>query len=209
MKDQPGAVRKAAPRKPKKAAPRKAAAKKAAAKKVPRKAVVPVDPVAAALAQAEVEYNRAYKANQARIKAKSWREAAAAGGFPSEGAAKMAVSAMLRRAAEERSAEHRQEALQLSIDRHEGLIAAHWYLATVKKQADSAMIVLRAQAQIDKLERNGETEGISATRTIIITGSEEEFIAGMKAVVENRAKNRVIEGFAVQGLPDTPVDPPA
>lgn len=133
-------------------------------------------------------------AHQLRLSGLSWREVAERCGYASANNAIGAVDAYLQQAASEVSASQRREAFDLQLERYETLLHSWWEPATIGQVGEdgirvrdekAANVVLRVLQQIDKLHRLGEAEADSTTqRAIVIAGSPDEYIAGLRQFVQ-------------------------
>lgn len=145
-------------------------------KRAPRKAPAKV---------AEVEvFDPAYEAHRRRVGGMSWREVAENTGYPSEDACRLGVQAYLSKAAAQLNREQQAERLAVELDRLDALQAGFWAAAMLgdEKAAMVVLNVIRTRAKLLGLETK-DTEA-AAVKTIVIAGSQEEYVAGLKAVVE-------------------------
>lgn len=95
----------------------------------------------------------------------------------------MAVTAMLQAEAVARTPELRQAALQTELDRLDALQVAWWDRA-VRGDFRAVLVVLKIMAQRARLQGLDKPAEPSRDQTpnIIISGTEEEYIAGLQAV---------------------------
>lgn len=157
--------------------------RKGALKAVPEKAPEKVTEVA--VPDQEV-IDPPYLAHQLRLTGASWREVVEATGYRNEAEARAAVDRYILQGALSRTAEQQRNAFQLQLQRYEAVLRA-WWTRGVKTHDDKAAgVVLRTLAQLDKLQRFGEAEVDATVRAVVIAGTREEYIAGLKAVVEGR-----------------------
>jgi hypothetical protein len=113
----------------------------------------------------------AVRAHALRLTGASWAAVAAETDYPSGRAAALAVSAMLQRAALEQSAEARQGALALELDRLDALLLAYWDRA-IGGDLKAAKYLLDLSKHRAVLERWDQRDKIVDNRTIIITGDD-------------------------------------
>lgn len=184
------------PQPPRKRTPRKVPAKKAPAKKAPAKrgplqAVPdgPPTPVAEIVPNAPPEptpevFEPAFIAHQLRLRGETWKDVAEATGYPTPSACQHAVTGYIQRAAIARSAEQRELALQTQIDRYEALLRSWWDLGTTMHDEKAANILLKALAQLDRVQKLDDMETSAATAVMVIAGTEEEYIARLRAIDE-------------------------
>ena len=143
-----------------------------------------------------VAHDSAADAHRLHLAGQGWAEIATRTGYADAKLCAMAVRAYLQRAAVRRGEERRKEDLQLELDRLDALQAAHWERA-LAGDAKSTAAVLRIIDMRCKLNGfDGSADVISAPRTIVIDGTPEEYVAQLKAVIENdhEAKERYWPG---------------
>jgi hypothetical protein len=129
----------------------------------------------------EIEKPRYWYAHQLRLAGATWAEVAEALGYASGQSAHSAVKMALDRAEYPRQTS--QEMLDLELERLDMLQLVHWRAA---RQGDikATEIVLKISAQRAKLiglgENNQYEDEKSDKNTVLIGGTEEEYIAGIK-----------------------------
>lgn len=135
-----------------------------------------------------------YEAYKWKLTGLDWVGVARKSGFETAGAARNAVEAWLTRAVAEQAAERRAMAMEFSVARHETLIEAYWEKAIKEHDVSAAAVVSRELGALDKVQRLGEKdiEGVGTQRTIVVAGTPEEYIEGLKAIAT--AKTKSIEG---------------
>lgn len=174
-------------------------AKKSATKKAPAKAPASKAPTkrapAARKGSSEVDtFEAAYEAHRLRVSGMPWRDVARLAGYATETSAQLAVQAYLQRAVLERSKEQRAAALATELDRLDELHYAY-YRQALGGDLDAAKFVLSVSAQRAKYEGLEVRDDAPETRrTIVITGSSEEYIGRLKDLVLAPPEHRVIEG---------------
>jgi hypothetical protein len=133
-----------------------------------------------------IAHDRAYDAHQLRLVGLDWPEIAQRVGYLDGRIAGMAVTAYLQKIATEQSHDHRRHALHLELARLDQLQAA-FYRAAMCGDIAAANIVLKvinrrcAIMGFDKID-----DDLTGTaRTIVIGGTSEEYIAGLKALIDD------------------------
>lgn len=130
--------------------------------------------------------DRAYEAHQRRLSGMSWHDVAAEVGYLDGRVANTAVSTYLQKVAVEMAPELRREALQREVDRLDALQHGCWHQA-VKGDLGAGNLVLKIIGQRSKLlglDRPDIT--LNEQRTILISGTEEEYMAGLMAIAAER-----------------------
>lgn len=124
---------------------------------------------------------RAYAAHQLRLGGLPWAVVAEKAGYANAASANVEVKAFLQRAALHRDSALREEALNLEMDRLDALQAAAWGAAMTGdlKAIDSCLRVMGHRAKLLGLEYREEA---SVTRTIVVTGSTEQYVQTLKAI---------------------------
>jgi hypothetical protein len=143
----------------------------------PAMASVPVETV-------EVEvFDPAYEAHRLRVTGATWADVAVATGYSSGAVCQLAVTAYLQKAALTRTPEQQRAALQTELDRLDELQRTCWPAATNGdlKAAHLALKIIVERAKLLGLDRPQEDAG--AQQTLVIGGTSEEYIAGLKAVI--------------------------
>jgi hypothetical protein len=127
-------------------------------------------------------FDPAGAAHRLRVDGIAWSDIALATGYSSAAVCQMAVTAYLQKAAVRRTPEQQQAALQLELDRLDALQRGCWLAATNGdvKSAHLALKIIAERARLLGLDRI--PEGGQST-TIVIGGTTEEYIAGLKQVV--------------------------
>lgn len=135
------------------------------------------------------EEQRAYEAQKLRTAGHDWKEIAQYAGYPSSGAARVSVQLYLQRASLSLSKDAKADALDLEMQRLDGLIKAYWPTA-IAGEVKHAELVLRVIAQQSKMLGLEElvADKTETQRTIIITGPTAQYAQALQAVVENSAK---------------------
>ena len=130
-------------------------------------------------------HERAYDAHQLRIAGLSWPEIADRVGYLDGRVAAMAVNAYLQKIALEQAPDQRRRALDLELARLDQIQAAY-FRAAIAGDIAAANLVLKVIARrcvilgFDKLD-----EDLASTpRAVVIGSSPEEYIAGLKAVID-------------------------
>jgi hypothetical protein len=203
----PRAAKKVAPPDPKKEAVKKiaqeaaeAAARDLAAQEGATEAELTDEELAAAVEQvfAGIVMEPVYLAFKMKVAGATYEEIVSRTSFEDVVSCQRAVEAYTTRLVAQRSAEQRQHALLMSEQTYESIKFAHWDRATLVGDVQSAMVVLRAQAQLDKIQRNGEVDATAeGGRTIVVAGSPEEYEAKLRRIYNEQHQ---IEG------PDGTVD---
>jgi hypothetical protein len=140
-------------------------------------------PVSARRQPVEVQvFDPANEAHRLRVDGVPWSDIAVSTGYSSAAVCQMAVTAYLQKAAVRRTPEQQQAALQLELDRLDALQRGCWLAATNGdvKSAHLALKIITERARLLGLDRI--PEGGQST-TIVIGGTTEEYIAGLKQVV--------------------------
>lgn len=133
---------------------------------------------------------RAVEAHDMHLAGHPWSVIAARVGYASPRVCSMAVTAYLQRAAVKQAPDQRRQQLDLERARLDALQAAFWQRA-VSGDVKAAAVVLKVVVERSRLPGlTAEPNQPDTPRTIIIDGSEEQFIAGMKSVVERREARR-------------------
>jgi hypothetical protein len=129
-------------------------------------------------------HDRAYDAHQLRLAGLDWSEIAQRVGYLDGRIASMAVTAFLQKVATEQSHDHRRQALELELARLDQLQSA-FYPAAMAGDIAAVNVVLKiidcrcAIMGFDKID----DEVTGTARSIVISGTSEEYIAGLKALV--------------------------
>ena len=125
--------------------------------------------------------DRPYWAYKLKMAAWDWAKVAEAVGYSGAVSAAVSVRAYVQREAARVGADQRAEILQLEHDRLEALIEAYWPLA-LSGDHKSAELVLKVVGQQIKLYNlDAEQDRTVEHRTLVISGSSEEFIEKLKA----------------------------
>jgi hypothetical protein len=135
--------------------------------------------------RAEVEvFDPAYEAHCQRVAGRSWREVAEATGYPNELACRAAVTTYLTRAASALNKEQQAERLAVELDRLDAVQKAFWSATMMgdEKAATVVLNVIRTRSKLLGLETK-ENEA-AVTRTVLIAGNTEEYVAGLRALVD-------------------------
>ena len=135
---------------------------------------------------AEVAFDPPYEAHKLRMAGIPWVEVARKTGYPSPAAATVAVSAWLGKAAAAVSAQHMQEALQLSVDRYEAVLEQWWRLGTTGHDEKAALIVLRTLAQLDRVQKLTDNEIQITRETLVISADHDEYIRQLQGIDAER-----------------------
>lgn len=154
-------------------------------KRAPRKKAAPA-PKKAAPAPVEV-FDPAHAAHELRLTGMDWRAVAKITGYPTQDACRVAVSAYLTKAAALLSKEQQLERLAAELDRLDVLTHAYWTMA-VSGDVNAAKFVLdvsKQRARLLKLETDEKEAG--TTRTIVVSGSEADYVQSLKRVIEDQA----------------------
>jgi hypothetical protein len=130
----------------------------------------------------EAVFDPADEAHRLRIDGIPWSDIAISTGYASAAVCQMAVTAFLQKAAVRRTPEQQHAALQLEVDRLDTLQRGCWQAATTGevKSAQLALKIIVERAKLLGLDRVPED---AQPQTIVIAGSEEEYIAGLKQVI--------------------------
>jgi len=143
-----------------------------------------------AAAQVEVvAHDRAYDAHQLRLVGLDWPEIAERVGYLDGRIACMAVTALLQKVATEQSHDHRRQALHLELARLDQLQSA-FYPAAMAGDIAAANFVLKivnrrcAIMGFDKVD----ADLTGTANTIVIGGTTEEYMAGLRAIIEARGE---------------------
>lgn len=110
-------------------------------------------------------------------------------GYADGHVAHLAVNAFLQKAALEQAPEHRRAALDLEVQRLDSVQAAHWEAATTGHDYKAANVVLRViTKRCALLGLDRPVDGASdQPYSIVISGTSEEYIAGLRAVIGDDA----------------------
>jgi hypothetical protein len=124
---------------------------------------------------------RAYAAHQLRLGGLTWTEVATKAGYANAATANVEVKAFLQRAALMRDYALRQESLDMEMDRLDALQAAAWGAAMTGdlKAIDTCIRVMGHRAKLLGLEYREETV---VNRTIVVTGSTEQYVQTLKMI---------------------------
>jgi hypothetical protein len=127
-------------------------------------------------------FDPAHEAHRLRVDGIAWSDIALATGYSSAAVCQMAVTAYLQKAAVRRTPEQQQAALQVELDRLDALQRGCWPAATTGdvKSAQLALKIIVERAKLLGLDRISEDAQPS---TLVIAGSEQEYIAGLKQVI--------------------------
>lgn len=127
----------------------------------------------------------AYEAHRLRLTGLPWREVAGLTGYASEVTAQMAVTGYLQRAALTHSADQARLALATELDRLDAL-QSRWWATALDGDVGAANVVLKIIAQRSRLLglEDGDRRTGAATRTIVITGTTEDYVAQLQAIAE-------------------------
>lgn len=159
-----------------KSVPRKAPVKSARPRKVTSTSQRPRD--------GEV-FDPEYLAHQMRMQGHPWRVIAEACGYSSDATACAAVTTYLQRAAMAMSKERAQEALQIELDSLDAMKAAWWARGVDRHDPIAASILLKINQQRSRLLENFAVDQDTArSRTVVITGPTEDYVAGLRQIVE-------------------------
>jgi hypothetical protein len=144
--------------------------------------------VGPATADAPVEvdvevFDPAHEAHRLRVTGAAWSDIAAATGYSSGAVCQLAVTAYLQKAALMRSPEQQRAALQTELDRLDELQRTCWPAATNGdlKAAHLALKIIVEGAKLLGLDR--QPEDAREQQTIVIGGTSDEYIAGLKAII--------------------------
>jgi hypothetical protein len=137
-----------------------------------------------------VAHDRAYDAHQLRLAGADWAEVATRVGYADGRVASLAVTAYLQKIAVELAPDHRRDALQRELDRLDMLQFAYWQAALSgdDKAANIVLKVIDRRCTLFGLDRPDDVLAV-APRTIVISGNTEEYVAGLKAMVEHRDRS--------------------
>ena len=131
--------------------------------------------------------DRARDAHLGRLSGEVWSDIAERTGYVSGRVAAAAVDAWLQKTAVELGRHHRREALRLELARLDRLQAAFWDRAMVGDY-HAAEVLLKVSARRCKvLGLDKPDDSASAPRTVVIGGNSDEYIAGLKAVMDGTA----------------------
>jgi hypothetical protein len=124
---------------------------------------------------------RAYAAHQLRLGGFTWTEVAARAGYANAASANVEVKAFLQRAALMRDHSLRQEALDMEMDRLDALQSSAWGAAMTGdlKAIDTCLRVMGHRAKLLGLEYREE---VSVQRTIVVTGTTDQYVQTLKAI---------------------------
>jgi hypothetical protein len=140
-------------------------------------------PVSAGRQPVEVEvFDPADDAHRLRVDGVAWSDIALATGYSSPAVCPMAVTAYLQKAAVRRTPEQQHAALQVELDRLDALQRGCWQAATTG-EVKSAQLALKIIVERAKLLGLDQIPEDAQPRTIVIGGSEQEYIAGLKRVI--------------------------
>jgi hypothetical protein len=128
----------------------------------------------------------AFKLRQAGV---PWIEVARQTGYPTPGAATIAVSHWLGKAAAQQSAQHQQEALQLAVSRYEKILQEWWLLGTTGHDEKAAGILLRTLQQLDRVQKLTDPEVQITRETLVISADPAEYVKQLKAAAAEREGN--------------------
>jgi hypothetical protein len=148
----------------------------------PNRTPTPVDVIAR---------DRAYEAHQLRLAGADWAEVAARTGYADGRVASLAVTAFLQKTAVEQGPDHRREVLWQELDRLDALQFPYWQ-AAVKGDHNAANIVLKCIARrCTLLGFDRPDNPIAATASVVVIGgTEEEYINGLQAVIDQRERGQ-------------------
>jgi hypothetical protein len=149
--------------------PRKRPRKNAARKAVPTPAV----------------FEPAYEAHRLRLTGLPWREDAGLTGYATDATCMMSVTAYLQRAALAQTADMARLALTTELDRLDAQ-QSRWWTKALDGDEKAANVVLKIIAQRSRLLglEDADRRAGSTARTIVITGSAEEYVAQLREITE-------------------------
>lgn len=131
-----------------------------------------------------VAEDRAYEAHQLCLRGLGWTEIARHTGYLDGKIAAMAVNAFLQKTALAQEPGRRRQVLDLELARLDELQAA-FYPAAMGGDVQAGALVLKVIARRCSIMGFDKADDLSSSpRTIVISGTPEEYVAGLKAVVE-------------------------
>jgi hypothetical protein len=138
-----------------------------------------------------IAHDRAHDAHQLHLGGLDWSEIAARTGYADRRLARLAVNAYLQKVALERGPEHRRDALQTELDRLDVLQAAVWDRAvTGEPQAIGlALKIIARRCSVLGLD-HPDISSMSRPVSIVIGGTSDEYIAGLKAITADSHADR-------------------
>ena len=132
-----------------------------------------------------ITHDRADEAHRLRVAGQDWAAIAAATGYANAKTAAMAVTAYLQKTGLAQAPEQRRAALQTELDRIDALQHAYWDTA-LEGDYKAAVVVLKILAlRIKILGLDRPEVQVSPPRTLVVSGSPEEYVAQLKAIVED------------------------
>jgi hypothetical protein len=153
------------------------------------------DAAAPAMADTPVEvdvevFDPAHEAHRLRVTGAAWSDIAVATGYSSGAVCQLAVTAYLQKAALMQTPEQQRAALQTELDRLDELQRTCWPAATSGdvKAGHLALKIIVERARL--LGVNQPPQGDRTQQTIVIGGTSEEYIAGLKQVLARTESNR-------------------
>lgn len=140
-------------------------------------------------AEIDTDEERSYQAYMLRQQGQNWKVIAQQTGFANAITAEVNVRIYLQKATLEVSYEQRMEALTMEMDRLDQLMAAYWptAMAGEVKHAELVLKTIQTRAKLLGLEELHIKTG-TTTKTIVISGTTEEFTGALAAFVEDEAR---------------------
>jgi hypothetical protein len=137
-----------------------------------------------------IAHDRAYEAQQLRLVGLDWPEIAQRVGYLDGRIASMAVTAYLQKIATEQSHDHRRQALHLELGRLDQLQSAFYPAAMAGDIAAATFVLKIINRRCTILGFDKIDDDLTGTaRTIVIGGTEEEYTAGLKALIAEQERH--------------------
>lgn len=127
----------------------------------------------------------AVTAHQLRLSGLPWRQVAEQAGYTDAKVAQTCVRQYLQRAAIEKGEAARREALELELARLDALQEAVWPTAMNgdTRAVDTVLKIMNSRAKLLQLE--GHDDRVVEQKTLIITGTQDEFVEALQGVVHD------------------------
>jgi hypothetical protein len=122
-----------------------------------------------------------YDAHQLRLQGLSWPEIAERTGYKDAKTAQVGVRGYLQRASLNITEEHRKEALNLELQRLDALQGAIWpqAMAGDVRAVEGVLKVMKTRHGLLGFE---QADTSNSTRTLVIAGDKDEFVAALQAI---------------------------
>lgn len=137
--------------------------------------------------------DNAYRAYHLHLGGKNWAEVAKLTGYASGESARVSVRQYITAAAVQLDLEKKSEVLELEMARLDVLQDAHWDAAITGTDIKSAEFVLKVMGHRAKLLGLDQvtSAGTVTNNTVVIGGTTEEYIAGLR-LVEDYVQGEVV-----------------